>query len=1633
MMIKFARLARSYYTGHLRRRRNDLRLESLETRTLLSLAAAEVSVGSQVVSPKAPTPLPPPMIDLGETYRADGRDIGLTRFADRLAVHVRPDVDASAVFETLTSPTGPLWGFEVVETLGRRGAILATPGQPMSHPDLLRAATLANPNVARVEPVHLNVETQTYLVATDEVIVGLRPGVTAEQFFAGRPEFTSFRPLDGTPDQFIATVAEGTGSAALALADALEKLDPRITYATVNFWQEVVFLSVNDPLFPSQWHLNNTGQGGGTPGADIRAIDAWQLSTGQGIIIGVHDWGIEWDHPDLIANLAPSAETFGVNNGIDEDGNGWIDDYAGWDFQDDDNDTRGTPNNSANSHGTAVAGVAVASGNNNLGVAGAAYGATLRNARIDSSSTLDAVVSAIYYLTGRTRDGLGTWRGSDITNHSYATGNNTAITNAFSWGGTNGRGGLGTIMFVAAGNSGTGSLSYPASLAGTVPGVIAVGASTNFNTRSSYSQFGPELDFLSPSSGGSLGITTTDRVGTNGYNTNTSANGGDYHGGFGGTSSASPLAAAVGALVLARDPNLTWQQVRGLMRNTTEYIGPSSIEYNAATGFNLQYGYGRINAATAVRGVGIAEIQLLDGRNNVPNTTGVVTLPNTFVGDSATRTLRIRNQGTQTLTLSNLTISSGDFTIESGFSATSLPAGGVASFVIRFTPTAAGNRTATVSFINNDTDEGNFSFTVQGVGQVPSLVGQVVEDWDGDGQLDSFDTPLANAQVYLDANSNGVFDVTTTNLSSGNVNIAIPDNNATGISSTITVSGVTGQFIDLDVTINITHPFVGDLVVTLTGPNNVTRTLVNRRGGSGDNFTGTIFDDQAATAITSGSAPFTGRFRPEESLDVFNGINPNGTWTLNVSDRAAADLGTLLNWSLHLQSGEVSTLTNANGVYVFPSLPDGSYNVGQVVPAGWNATTGTQSVTVAANTTATANFGRARQNAIYGRMVNDLNGNGAADPNEPGLGNWLTYLDLNGNGIYDPPVSQTIGSGNVNIAIPDNNATGISSTITVSGVTGQFIDLDVTINITHPFVGDLVVTLTGPNNVTRTLVNRRGGSGDNFTGTIFDDQAATAITSGSAPFTGRFRPEESLDVFNGINPNGTWTLNVSDRAAADLGTLLNWSLDLQSGEVSTLTNANGYYRFDNLSAGNHSWRGEDRAGWRPTFPGGNDGYVVNHTAGQTHFNLDFGRTTDTTAPTASFAAVTPNPRSTPVASIDLTFSEAVTGVDLSDFALTRNGSPVSLVGATLTGSGATYTIGNLAGLTGIDGTYVLTLIASGSGIVDLAQNPLDGDASTSFVVDTTAPLPTLQIVTPNPRLEGVRSFEISFDEPVTGFGLGNLTLTRDGNPIDLTGVPLTTNDNQTFILGDGQAGGLLDVLTTPFGDYVLTLNRAGIADALGNQTTGTQSRSWRTNAPISVIHAPTVNTFQNLNSGMVLVAEFSDPQAPGTYEATIDWGDGSSPQAGVVEVDGTTVRVMGQFTPTTAGVFTTTITLVETLTNRSQTAQGTLRVRPDVTSRVTQQRSAIVFNRQTGLYQQTIHITNLGPSPLNGPLRLMLSNLAVGVTLANANGTINGNPFVQLDLSGPLGVGQTVSLNLRFQIIGPRVPITYTTRLFAEV
>jgi subtilisin-like proprotein convertase family protein len=133
----------------------------------------------------------------------------------------------------------------------------------------------------------------------------------------------------------------------------------------------------------------------------------------------------------------------------------------------------------------------------------------------------------------------------------------------------------------------------------------------------------------------------------------------------------------------------------------------------------------------------------------------------------------------------------------------------------------------------------------------------------------------------------------------------------------------------------------------------------------------------------------------------------------------------------------------------------------------------------------------------------------------------------------------TFSSGNVNVPIPDLG-TGLSSITIPAGITIK--DIDVNLNINHTYDSDMVMTLISPTGQTLTLVNRRGGSGQNFVNTTLDSEASTAIRNGRAPFTGSYRPEQSLTTFNGKPATGTWTLKVQDVAALDSGTILNWSL-----------------------------------------------------------------------------------------------------------------------------------------------------------------------------------------------------------------------------------------------------------------------------------------------------------------------------------------------------------------------------------------------------------------------------------------------------------------------------------------------------------
>ena len=126
-------------------------------------------------------------------------------------------------------------------------------------------------------------------------------------------------------------------------------------------------------------------------------------------------------------------------------------------------------------------------------------------------------------------------------------------------------------------------------------------------------------------------------------------------------------------------------------------------------------------------------------------------------------------------------------------------------------------------------------------------------------------------------------------------------------------------------------------------------------------------------------------------------------------------------------------------------------------------------------------------------------------------------------------------------AIVDLNTSNFTLTVPDSVV---ITDVNVGINLTHTFDGDLEIYIISPLGTTVLLSDNRGGSGDNFTNTIFDDEAGTSIAGGSSPFTGSFIPESPLSALDGENTLGLWTLRFIDTAGGDAGTLLGWSVTI---------------------------------------------------------------------------------------------------------------------------------------------------------------------------------------------------------------------------------------------------------------------------------------------------------------------------------------------------------------------------------------------------------------------------------------------------------------------------------------------------------
>jgi subtilisin-like proprotein convertase family protein len=160
-------------------------------------------------------------------------------------------------------------------------------------------------------------------------------------------------------------------------------------------------------------------------------------------------------------------------------------------------------------------------------------------------------------------------------------------------------------------------------------------------------------------------------------------------------------------------------------------------------------------------------------------------------------------------------------------------------------------------------------------------------------------------------------------MTSTDTPVPIPDASTAGATSTIAVSDAP-LVSDVNLTVNLTHPYDGDLTLSLITPATASITLAAQRGGSGDDFRNTVFDDEATSSIVAASAPYTGSFRPEGSLSAADGVSGAGSWKLKVVDSGEDDVGTIDNWTLNL--GYPSSTCVPAGAP--PPVPDGSFGTG---------------------------------------------------------------------------------------------------------------------------------------------------------------------------------------------------------------------------------------------------------------------------------------------------------------------------------------------------------------------------------------------------------------------------------------------------------------------------------------------------------------------------------------------------------------------------------------------------------------------------------------------------------------------------------------------------------------------------------
>ncbi|MDB5051880.1 MAG: peptidase and in, kexin, sedolisin [Fibrobacteres bacterium] len=600
-------------------------------------------------------------------------------------------------------------------------------------------------------------------------------------------------------------VSRLNGKSRKAVLDAIEAIrqDPNVAYVQPDYILHALDVP-NDPEFNKQYHLDNSGQTGGTPGADIKATAAWsKQKSAKKIVIGLIDTGIDYLHPDLAANVWTNPNEI-PGNGIDDDNNGFVDDVHGWDFVSNDADPMDD-----NLHGTHCAGIIAAAGNNSIGVSGVAWQAQIMALKFldgSGSGSTSAAINAVNYAKAM---------GVKITSNSWGGGAfDQALMDAIA--------GSGALFVAAAGNNSQNTdfaPEYPAAY--DLGNVLSVAATDEFDALASFSNFGAStVDVAAP---GARIYSTTPREQTFAMlNGNISA----MYAPLSGTSMATPIVSGIAALIEQRNGSLTPTDVKNIIMGSVDVLPSLSGRCQSSGRVNLDRALDNTPASWLT--VTPASLTLAPGQSqsmvvraspaglaagawqgqvelSVPgfpdkllpvsmNISGCVSIQgpasvdfgNAWTGFPATRFMRLSNSCNSTLNVSAINSSHPAFANASPLPVVVAPFGSV-DVSLRMLSATAGTFSGTLSVISNAQNAPTLNVPVSGRALVPPHLSVTPASLSGTAASG------AETNVSLVLKNTGTSDLTaalsTVALDNGTWLTASPASVtlAAGVSATVTV------------------------------------------------------------------------------------------------------------------------------------------------------------------------------------------------------------------------------------------------------------------------------------------------------------------------------------------------------------------------------------------------------------------------------------------------------------------------------------------------------------------------------------------------------------------------------------------------------------------------------------------------------------------------------------------------------------------------------------------------------------------------------------------------------------------------------------------------------------------------------